>query len=100
MKSRDVEERIIEQYQQDERMMILVFAQWCMNHDLDPLSVYQEAYPNQPKNESLVEVLELMVPKEESGEIPDQTIIDLLVAYGNEDLAFVVMKEIVRKNRK
>jgi len=92
LKSRDIEERIIEQYQKDERMMIFAFAQWCINHDLDPFTIYQEAFPNQPRNESLVEVLELTVSKEESDEISDQILIDLLVAYGNEDLAITIMK--------
>ena len=70
---KSVEERIAESYRQDEDMMILVFAQWCVNHGLDPAELYRKAYPNQPDNERLARVLELTVPKEEAGEIPDQT---------------------------
>lgn len=43
------EKRIIDRYKQDEETMILLFAQWCVNHDLDPHELYQNAYPNQPK---------------------------------------------------
>lgn len=87
---KSVEERIAESYRQDEDMMILVFAQWCVNHGLDPAELYREAYPNQPDNERLARVLELTVPKEEAGEIPDQTLLGVLSLFGNEDLAIVV----------
>lgn len=87
---KSVEERIAESYRQDEDMMILVFAQWCVNHGLDPAELYRKAYPNQPDNERLVRVLELTVPKEEAGEIPDQTLLGVLSLFGNEDLAIVV----------
>lgn len=87
---KSVEERIAESYRQDEDMMILVFAQWCVNHGLDPAELYRKAYPNQPDNERLARVLELTVPKEEAGEIPDQTLLGVLSLFGNEDLAIVV----------
>ncbi|MEC0205267.1 hypothetical protein P4H39_21920 [Paenibacillus lautus] len=87
---KSVEERIAESYRQDEDMMILVFAQWCVNHGLDPVELYRKAYPNQPDNEQLARVLELTVPKEEAGEIPDQTLLGVLSLFGNEDLAIVV----------
>lgn len=87
---RSVEERIAESYRQDEDMMILVFAQWCVNHGLDPAELYRKAYPDQPDNERLTRVLELTVPKEEAGEIPDQTLLGVLSMFGNEDLAIVV----------
>lgn len=87
---KSVEERIAESYRQDEDMMILVFAQWCVNHGLDPAELYRKAYPNQPDNDQLARVLELTVPKEEAGEIPDQTLLGVLSLFGNEDLAIVV----------
>ncbi|ACX64330.1 MULTISPECIES: hypothetical protein [Bacillales] len=87
---KSVEERIAESYRQDEDMMILVFAQWCVNHGLDPAELYRKAYPDQPDNERLTRVLELTVPKEEAGEIPDQTLLGVLSMFGNEDLAIVV----------
>jgi hypothetical protein len=87
---KSVEERIAESYRQDEDMMILVFAQWCVNHGLDPAELYRKAYPDQPDNERLTRVLELTVSKEEAGEIPDQTLLGVLSMFGNEDLAIVV----------
>lgn len=87
---KSVEERIAESYRQDEDMMILVFAQWCVNHGLDPAELYRKAYPDQPDNERLTRVLELTVPKAEAGEIPDQTLLGVLSMFGNEDLAIVV----------
>lgn len=47
------EKQLVEAYERDENMMILVFAQWCVNHDLDPLELYAKAYPQQKLNESL-----------------------------------------------
>lgn len=99
--SRDLEQKIINQYQRDEGMMILVFVQWCINHDLDPQEIYQKAYPNQGKNPMLDQMMELGVPKEEAGEIPDQTLLQVLSLFGNDDLANVVSQEIERrKNRR
>lgn len=93
-----VEERIVESYKRDEDMMILVFAQWCVNHGFDPVGLYQVAYPGQAANERLARVLELTVPKEEAGDIPDTTVLGVLSLYGNEDLAAVVADAIVRRD--
>nr|WP_155111064.1 hypothetical protein [Metabacillus mangrovi] len=79
-------------------MMILVFAQWCINHDLDPEELYRKAYPGQKNNQALKEALELTVPKKEAGPIADDTLLGVLSLFGNEDLAFAVMEEI--NNRK
>lgn len=87
---KQVEEGIVESYRQDEDMMILVFAQWCVNEGLDPEELYGKAYPQQQSNERLKRVLELTVPKEEAGDIPDQTVLGVLSMYGNDDLAAVV----------
>lgn len=94
MDQKQLEEKIIEHYQGEEKMMILVFAQWCVNHDLDPEEVYLRAYPNQSANPALREALELTVPKEEAGEVADQTLLGVLSLFGNDDLAFVVTEEI------
>lgn len=85
-----MEKRVIENYQQDENMMVLIYAQWCINNDLDPVAVYEQAYPGQAKNNTLTEALELTVPKKESDDIPDQTVLQVLQLFGNDDLAFVV----------
>jgi hypothetical protein len=97
MNRKQMEEQIVQNYQRDEQMMILVFAQWCVNHDLNPAELYARAYPDQPHNESLQQAFDLTVPKEEAGDIPDNTILGVLSLYGNEELAFVVTEEISRR---
>ncbi len=90
MNPKDLEAHIINSYRQDEQMMVLVFAQWCVNHDLDPMDIYLRAYPDQEKNPTLAQAIDLTVPKEEAGDIPDDTLLGVLSLFGNEDLAFVV----------
>jgi hypothetical protein len=99
MNQKELEEKIIENYQGQENMMILVFAQWCINHDLDPEEIYLRAYPNQSKNQALREALELTVPKEEAGEISDETLLGVLSLFGNDDLAFIVTEEIQKRKK-
>ncbi|WP_078391039.1 hypothetical protein [Shouchella patagoniensis] len=86
----ELEKNIIASFKQDEAMMILVFAQWCVNSDLDPKTLYFEAYPHQAENEELNRALELTVSKEESEPIASETVLQVLQLFGNEDLAFVV----------
>lgn len=99
MDKKEIEQRIIEQYQQDEKVMILVFAQWCVNNELDPVSVYQRAYPSQRVNPSLLEATEQTVPKAEADQIDDQTLLEVLQVFGNDDLAFVVAEISEEKNK-
>lgn len=99
LNSREVEQKIIQNYQKDEQMMILIFAQWCVNHDLNPTELYLKAYPDQPTNYALKQTVDLTVPKEESEQIPDQTLLNVLSLFGNEELAFVVTEE-MNKRRK
>ncbi|MFP5108084.1 hypothetical protein ACSU6B_15065 [Neobacillus sp. C211] len=94
MNQKQLEEKIIENYRGEEKMMILVFAQWCVNHDLDPEELYLKAYPNQSSNPALKEAIELTVSKEEAGEVGDQTLLGVLELFGNDDLAFVVTEEL------
>ncbi|MCT8138362.1 hypothetical protein H1D32_11735 [Anaerobacillus sp. CMMVII] len=77
-------------------MMILIFAQWCINHDLDPLGIYQRAYPQQLENPALKKAIESTVPKGESEDIPDETLLTVLSIFGNEELAFVI-SELIEK---
>ncbi|MCA1058664.1 hypothetical protein LCL96_06940 [Rossellomorea aquimaris] len=100
MNSKEMQEKIIQNYQKDEHMMILVFAQWCVNHDLDPTELYQRAYPQQGKNPALQHGIDLTVPKEESEDIPDSTLLGVLSLFGNEDLAHVVTEEINKRTKK
>jgi hypothetical protein len=97
MNSKELEEKIIQHYQGEEKMMILIFAQWCLNHDLDPEELYLRAYPNQSSTPALREAIELTVPKEEAGEIADQTLLGVLSLFGNDDLAFVVTEAIQKR---
>jgi hypothetical protein len=96
MNHNETKERIIETYQRDEKMMILVFAQWCVNHDFDPEEIYLRAYPNQSSNIALKEAIGLTVPKEEAGEISDETLLGVLSLFGNDDLAFIVTEEVMK----
>ncbi|MCT2534914.1 hypothetical protein NC661_17730 [Aquibacillus koreensis] len=97
MDNKELEKKIIDQYQQDENMMILVFAQWCVNNDLDPEQLYLEAYPKQRGNLALQKTLELTVSKEEADEIPTESVLGVLQLFGNDDLAFIVHKYLEKK---
>ena len=94
MNVKEMEKRVIENYQNDERMMILIFAQWCVNNNLDARELYIKAYPNQLNNAILDEVVEETVPKNEAEEIPAATVLQVLQLFGNDDLAFVVQEEV------
>jgi hypothetical protein len=98
MSSNEFEEQIIRSYQRDEQMMILVFAQWCVNHDLDPALLYLRAYPKQASNQALQQAIELTVPKDEAGEVPHETLLGVLSLFDNESLAFIVTEEIEKLN--
>jgi hypothetical protein len=97
MNQKEVEEKIIDNYRGEEKMMILVFAQWCINHNLNPEELYIRAYPDQAANPALREALELTVPKEDAGEVPDETLLGVLSLFGNDDLVFVVTEEIKKR---
>ncbi|RDI45895.1 hypothetical protein [Falsibacillus pallidus] len=99
MNKKELEEQIIQNYQREENMMILVFAQWCINQDLTPEELYLKAYPDQAANPALKEALALTVPKEEAGEIADQTLLNVLSLFGNDDLAIVVTEEIQKRKK-
>nr|WP_229714106.1 hypothetical protein [Saccharibacillus endophyticus] len=81
-------------------MMILVYAQWCINNDLDPVELYSRAYPEQQANERLARGLELTVSKEEAGDITNDTLLGVLTMFGNEDLGMVVAEEIEQIKKK
>jgi hypothetical protein len=95
-----LQDMVVESYRQEEDMMILVFAQWCVNEGLEPLELYRQAYPEQEQNERLQRVLELTVPKEEAGPIPDDTVLGVLSMFGNDDLAMVVSERIQNRAKK
>ena len=84
------EEAVIKHYQQQEETMILLFCQWCVNHDLDPAVLYQEAYPAQLVPKQLEEINEQTVGKEEGLDVDTALLIDVMSQFSNNDLAFVV----------
>ncbi|EJL24582.1 hypothetical protein [Brevibacillus sp. BC25] len=102
MNRKEMEDQVIQAYQRDEGMMILVFAQWCVNHGLDARELYRRAYPAQSENSLLAQMLDNTVPKEEAEDIPDATLLGVLSLFGNDDLAFVVSETIdeMKKNPK
>lgn len=93
-----MQNQVVEAYRNDEKMMILIFAQWCVNHDQDPIALYSKAYPDQQGNAELNEAVELTVSKKESSSIPDEMVLNALQLFGNNDLAFVV-QEIIEKRK-
>ncbi|KYG34785.1 hypothetical protein [Alkalihalobacillus trypoxylicola] len=97
--NQNVDQKIIDQYQMDERMMILIYSQWCINQGLNPFKLYEQAYPDQFKNPILKEVQELTVSKEEAGEINNETLLNVLSLFGNDELAFVVTEEIKKQSK-
>ncbi|MFC4735360.1 hypothetical protein ACFO4L_02065 [Bacillus daqingensis] len=82
----DKEKHIIESFQQDELMMAHVFAQWCVNNELDPAHVYKEAYGT-ADSDVLKQAIALTVSKEEAGEIATSTLLNVLSLYNNDALA-------------
>ncbi|RLQ96115.1 hypothetical protein [Falsibacillus albus] len=99
MNNKELEEKIVQNYQKDENMMILVFAQWCINNDLDPEAMYKEAYPSQAENHALKNALELTVPKKEAGEIPDHTLLGVLDLFGNNELAMIAADHMTKRKK-
>ena len=58
MEFRNIDEQIIQQYREDETLMIRLFVQWCSNHQVDPHMLYKKAYPDQMENASLQEIID------------------------------------------
>ena len=99
MKLTEKDQYIIDQYEQDETMMIIIFAQWCVNHHLDAVALYRKAYPDQPENKALLAALDETVDKKESEDISTGLVQHVLQIFGNDDLAFVIQEEVDRKQK-
>ncbi|MHA6259719.1 hypothetical protein ACXYMX_07345 [Sporosarcina sp. CAU 1771] len=93
MEYKSIEEQVIQKYQEDEQIMIQLFIKWCFNHELDPIMLYKKAYPEQLKNPALLKALEEFDTNEQM-DITNETILDILQMFGNDDLAFIVSDEI------
>ncbi|MFF2752809.1 hypothetical protein ACFVR1_03490 [Psychrobacillus sp. NPDC058041] len=83
-----MKDKIIQQYQEDENIMIRLFTQWCINHGLDALTLYKNAYPYQVENEILIRILE--ETEKDFLQVDTETVLHILELFGNEDLAFEV----------
>lgn len=94
------EEYIIKKYQQDENTMIQLFVHWCEARHLDPIALYQQAYPQQGKNPALLLAVEEAAAEPEEIEVGDGTMLEILQMFGNDDLAFAVSEEISKTPRK
>ncbi|WP_432351996.1 hypothetical protein [Sporosarcina sp. A2] len=95
MEFNNIDEQVIQKYKEDETLMVRLFVQWCANHKLDPHALYQTAYPQQSANSVLKEVIDSDDGFEEL-HIDNETMLDVLQMFGNDDLAFVVADEIQR----
>lgn len=80
--------KVIEQYEADENMMIQIYVQWCANHDINPIELYGKAYPNQTSNAVLIEVMENT--EKNALDVDTQSVLYVLQLFGNDDLAFEV----------
>ena len=92
------DEWIIKKYQQDEATMIQLFVTWSLQNDLDPVQLYEKAYPAQSKNEALIRAVEESDPSD--FEISNETLLDVLQLFGNDDLDFVASEEMEKLDRK
>ena len=99
MDFKNIEEQVIQKYQEDEQLMIRLFVQWCANHQLDPHELYKRAYPNQQENVAMKNIIE-QADAEDDINIDNETMLDVLQLFGNEDLAFIVADEIERLTQK
>lgn len=100
MKMSEKDQYIINQYKQDESMMIVIYAQWCVNNDFDALELYQQAYPEQPVNKQLVKAMDETIDKKESEEISTGLVQHVLQLFGNDDLAFIIEEAVNEKKKK
>ncbi|MUT67080.1 hypothetical protein [Paenibacillus sp. NEAU-GSW1] len=94
MNNKERDQYIIESYKRDEQTMILIFAQWCVNNNIDAAELYASAYPGQTGNAALEEAMASTAPREEAAEIDDDTVLTVLSLFHNEELAFAVTEQI------
>ena len=99
MEFKSIDEQVIQKYQQDEQLMIRLFIQWCANNELNPHELYRRAYPDQAENETMKEIIE-EAKYEEEIEIDNETMLDVLQLFGNDDLAFILTDEVERLSKK
>lgn len=94
-----IDEQIIEKYKEEEKLMVRLFVEWCSNYQVDPHTLYNKAYPEQPNNPLLQSVLD-EISDDEKLDIDNETMLDVLQMFGNYDLAFIVTDEIENQAKK
>lgn len=99
MDFKNIEEQVIQKYQDDEQLMIRLFVQWCANHQLDPHELYKRAYPHQQENASMQNIIEQADAADDIN-IDSETMLNVLQLFGNDDLAFIVADEFERLSQK
>src|SRR5690625_1169835 len=73
--SKTVDERVIENYQKDEQMMILIFAQWCVNNEVDANELYKRAYPEQASNQLLANIFKETLEAGKSDQVDRKSVV-------------------------
>lgn len=99
MDPKQLQEFIIKKYQDEERTMVHLFIEWCREHKHDPHTVYQLAYPDQPENAIVTELMKEL-SEQAPIHIPDHTLLEVLQLFGNDELAFVITELIEKSTRK
>ncbi|WP_391209114.1 hypothetical protein [Psychrobacillus sp. L4] len=89
-----MKDKIIQQYEEDENIMIRLFAHWCANHDINAATLYKNAYPHQHENGILLNIMK--ETEKDNLQVDTETVIHVLQLFGNEDLAFEVSKAAVK----
>ncbi len=97
MDQQSIQDFIIQKYQDEERTMVHIFVEWCRNHKLDPHMIYHLAYPEQEENLILTEIINEL-DDQAPVHIPNETLLEILQVFGNNDLAFVVAEFISKSS--
>lgn len=97
--SKQLQEFIIKKYQDEEKTMVHLFIEWCREQEHNPHKVYQLAYPEQPENPIIKELMKEL-SEQEPLHIPDHTLLEVLQLFGNDELAFVITELIEKSSKK
>ncbi len=95
MNPKQLQEFIIQKYQDEERTMVHFFIEWCREHQHNSHEVYQLAYPNQPEN-PIISELSAELNEQAPLHIPTDTLLEVLQVFGNDELAFVISELIAQ----
>lgn len=98
MDQKQLQEFIIQKYQDEERTMVHLFIEWCRENEHDPHAVYHLAYPEQQENAIIIELMKEL-SEQEPLHIPNHTLLEVLQMFGNDELAFVIT-ELIEKSEK